>query len=105
MKIKKYVAKTMREALVEIRSELGGNAIILKTRKMAGRGFPFNAPEIEVTAAVDDGMVPEPAFPEIAISGAVPLAPPGSGVYRRPRSSCIVDTARPVTITPWKPPV
>jgi flagellar biosynthesis protein FlhF len=105
MKIKKYVAKTMREALVEIKNELGENAIILKTRKMAVRGFPFSGPEIEVTAAVDDGLVPAPAFPEINVNGAVPVVAPEPGLYRRPRSSCIVDTARPVTITPWKPPV
>lgn len=105
MKIKKYISKSMREALVEIRNELGEGAIILKTRKIPGRAFPFGGPEIEVTAAVDEEASSRPAFPDIAINGALPLATPETGVYNRPRSSCIVDTAEPVAIKPWKPPV
>jgi flagellar biosynthesis protein FlhF len=105
VRIKKYVAKSMREALVEIRNELGESAIILKTRKMAGKGFPFSNAEIEVTAAVDDGAIPEPAFPHISVKGAVPLSSGETGIYNRPRTSCIVDTAQPVAIKPWRPPV
>jgi flagellar biosynthesis protein FlhF len=105
MKIKKYVAKTMREALIEIRNELGDSAIILKTRKLPGKGFPFSGADIEVTAAIDDGAIPQPAFPEINVKGALPLCIPESGVYNRPRSSCIVDTAEPVAIKAWRPPI
>ncbi|MBN2036814.1 MAG: flagellar biosynthesis protein FlhF [Chitinispirillaceae bacterium] len=105
MKIKKYVAKSMREALIEIRKELGDSAIILKTRKMPGRGFPFSGPDIEVTAAIDDDAVPQPAFPRIAVRDAQPVSSMTAGVYNRPRQSCIVDSAQPVTIKPWQPPV
>ena len=105
MKIKKYVAKTMREALIEIRNELGESAIILKTRKFPGKGFPFSGTDIEVTAAIDDGAMPQPAFPEINVKGAVPLCVPETGVYNRPRTSCIVDTAEPVAVKAWRPPV
>jgi flagellar biosynthesis protein FlhF len=105
MKIKKYVAKSMREALVEIRNELGESAVILKTRKLPGKGFPFTGADIEVTAAIDDGAIPQAAFPEINIKGAVPLGIPETGVYNRPRSSSIVDTAEPVAIKAWRPPV
>jgi flagellar biosynthesis protein FlhF len=104
MKIKKYVAKTMREALIAIRGELGEGAIILKTRKLPGKGFPFSGADIEVTAAIDDGAIPQPAFPEINVKGAIPLCVPETGVYNRPRSSCIVDMAEPVAIKAWRPP-
>ena len=101
MRIKKYVAKTMREALVEIKNELGESAVILKTRKMPGGGFPFGGNDIEVTAAIDEDAVarpkPQPAFP--------PLKLDKPGTYARPRPSCIVDTAQPFDIRPWKPPV
>ena len=92
MKIKKYV-------------ELGDSAIILKTRKLPGKVFPFSGADIEVTAAIDDGAIPQPAFPEINVKGAIPLCAPESGVYNRPRSSCIVDTAEPVAIKAWRPPI
>jgi len=52
MKIKKYTAASMREALIQIKKELGPEAVILKTRTIEGKGL-LKKNEIEVTAALD----------------------------------------------------
>ncbi len=80
MRIKKYVAKSMREALLQIKEELGEDAIILKTRKLQKKVFGLAGPdEIEVTAAIDeDASSKKPiAFPPLHVSDP--------GVYNRPR--------------------
>jgi len=97
MRIKKYVAKSMREALMQIKEELGDDAVILKTSKLQKM---FGPDEIEVTAALDEDApaskaqafaplhvsggsdavvpaIPEPAFP----------APPVVRPYTPPRVS------------------
>ncbi|WP_022851727.1 flagellar biosynthesis protein FlhF [Limisalsivibrio acetivorans] len=55
MRIKKYEAYDMAEAMRMIKAELGSEAIILNTRKVVkNSGFGlFSKPVIEVTAAVD----------------------------------------------------
>jgi flagellar biosynthesis protein FlhF len=51
MKVKKYTASTIKEALAKIRQELGDDALIISTREMTGTlGRKF----VEVTAASDD---------------------------------------------------
>jgi flagellar biosynthesis protein FlhF len=52
VKIRKYRAPTMREALAEAKRELGPDALILSTRELR-RGVLGS--EVEVTAAIDDG--------------------------------------------------
>ncbi|RKD27768.1 flagellar biosynthesis protein FlhF [Caminicella sporogenes DSM 14501] len=55
MKVKRYIAKDIQEAMIKIKSELGRDAIILHTRKIRKpgiRGF-LQKPLIEVIAAVD----------------------------------------------------
>ncbi|WIF94655.1 flagellar biosynthesis protein FlhF [Caminicella sporogenes] len=55
MKVKRYIAKDIQEAMIKIKSELGRDAIILHTRKVRKpgiRGF-LQKPLIEVIAAVD----------------------------------------------------
>ncbi|MGM8364120.1 flagellar biosynthesis protein FlhF [Virgibacillus sp. W0181] len=55
MKVKKYVAETMPEAMNEIRKELGPDAVILNSRELKGNGFFgfFRKNRIEVVAALD----------------------------------------------------
>jgi flagellar biosynthesis protein FlhF len=52
MKIKKYRAPTLREALLLVKQELGPQAVVLKTRRLP-RGFlgVLKTLEFEVTAA------------------------------------------------------
>jgi flagellar biosynthesis protein FlhF len=55
MKIKKYVAENMKEAMEQIRNELGSDAIILNSKAVKTKGFLgfFRKNNIEVIAAVD----------------------------------------------------
>jgi flagellar biosynthesis protein FlhF len=82
MKIKKYSAGSMKEALLQIKQELGENAIILKTSKAPKKMFSFSGREtIEVTAAIDDDAPERP-------STTVPMQPltlPVPGIYKRPK--------------------
>ena len=39
MKIKKYLVKDIKEALIQIKQELGENAVILQTRRIRKGGF------------------------------------------------------------------
>ncbi|MCM2674723.1 hypothetical protein [Alkalicoccobacillus plakortidis] len=73
MKLKKFQAESMPEALNQIRTELGSDAVILHTKEItAGGWFGFFAKKkLEVTAAVDpvSNVTPNPkvvaAAPEI----------------------------------------
>ncbi|MFC1725979.1 flagellar biosynthesis protein FlhF [candidate division KSB1 bacterium] len=56
MKIKKFTAPSMQEAMRLMKKELGENAVVLHTRKMGNNGM-LNLPGkgiIEVTAAIDE---------------------------------------------------
>jgi flagellar biosynthesis protein FlhF len=80
MRIKKYTAKSMKEALLQIKQDLGDEAIILKTSHAPGK--LFSQGDIEVTAALDeesrtDASVSHQAFAPIRVSD--------TGVYKRPK--------------------
>ena len=107
MRIKKYVAKSVREALIQIKEEFGEEAVILKTRKLPKKVFSIgDQNDIEVTAAIDESssdVKPLPMPPlQVANKDGV------TGVYRRqrPRTSCIVDMDKPDSpeVKPWYPP-
>ncbi len=55
MKVKRYIAKDVQEAMIKVKSELGRDAIILHTRKIKKPGLTglFKKPLFEVVAAVD----------------------------------------------------
>lgn len=55
MKVKKYIAKSMPEAMKTIRQELGNDAVILNSREIESGGFLgfFTKKSIEVIAAID----------------------------------------------------
>jgi flagellar biosynthesis protein FlhF len=65
MKIRRYLGTDMRDALRQIRAELGNDAVILSTRPL-GSG-------VEVSAAVDAGQLQDIA---LAPPAAPPTAPP-----------------------------
>ncbi|MFO1445925.1 flagellar biosynthesis protein FlhF [Bacillus sp. Bva_UNVM-123] len=56
MKVKKYVASSMGEAMKQIRSELGSDAVILNSREVFTGGLLgfFKKRNIEVLAAIDE---------------------------------------------------
>lgn len=51
MKVKKYTASTMKEALAQIRQEMGEDALIISTREMTA---PLGRKFIEVTVAAEE---------------------------------------------------
>jgi flagellar biosynthesis protein FlhF len=72
MRIKKFTGATLKEATDLMKSELGAEAIILGTRKVA-RGGVLNflgKEEFEITAAIDD-QAASPARPTAAFAGAL----------------------------------
>jgi flagellar biosynthesis protein FlhF len=56
MRIKKFVAATMKEATEQMKKELGPEAIILNTRHVPGGGLRslLGGKQVEITAAIDD---------------------------------------------------
>lgn len=94
MKIKKFTAHTMTEALAKVRDELGNDAIILNTRSNRKGGvFDFiGNPEVEVTAAVDEkpsaknenGSKPRERFSGSIAPSNARLYPPGQSVGYKP---------------------
>ena len=54
MQIKTYMAASMKDALSQIKTELGSNAVIISTREIKESGYGLmSRPLIEVVAAVD----------------------------------------------------
>jgi flagellar biosynthesis protein FlhF len=95
MRIKKYIAKSMRDALTQIKEDLGEDAVILKTRKIPKNVFSLGEKnEVEVTAAIDEetDCSKNTSLKPIAVSNKKDEL---KGVYGRPRTSCIVDMDRP----------
>ncbi|MBN2008089.1 flagellar biosynthesis protein FlhF [candidate division KSB1 bacterium] len=66
MKIKKFVAPTIKQALAQVKQEMGDDAVILNSRKIEKNGIRdvFSKDMYEVTAALDEfdrpKVVPQP---------------------------------------------
>ncbi|RJX16967.1 MAG: flagellar biosynthesis protein FlhF [Desulforudis sp.] len=83
MKIKKYLARDMREAMHLIKEDMGPDAVILASKKVRGRGILalFRPRRLEVTAALDEPReMPKPPPP--AKPGSEPFGSPNR-VYHR----------------------
>ncbi len=90
MRIKKFTASSMREALLQIKEELGEDAVILKSRKIPKGVFTLGSKdEIEVTAGIDEEAVKKEHIAPLKMNEN------STGVYKRPRSSNIIDTNAP----------
>ena len=70
MRIKKYTASSMKEALLMIKQDLGEDAMILKTSRLPKNIFSFgDKSAIEVTAAIDEGVQrKKSSFPPLQVS-------------------------------------
>lgn len=89
MKVKKYTASSMPEAMKQVRSELGSDAVILNSRVIQTGGFMgfFKKNSIEVIAAIDPDteLVPKQAnmdksmkYPPLSIKTEETKAEPNS---------------------------
>ena len=93
MRIKKYKAASMTDALKIVKNELGDNALILSSKKIKGRNGG-----IEVIAAIDDNPLqplkaavpPVPAFEESAKAAA----PKPASVSKRNYASRVYSGSR-----------
>lgn len=103
MRIKKFMAASMREALMQIKEELGEDAVILKTRKIPKNIFALGSKEeIEVTAGIDEEVTSKHDH-----MSPLKMNAAATGVYPRPRGgSNIIDTSQPGApeVRPWVPP-
>ena len=86
MKIKKYVASSMPEAIKQIRAELGSEAVILNSKVVHHGGFLgfFRKKNIEVIAAVDH--VPKSGFHEKEKRVSVSPPPPAGNILKEEHS-------------------
>ncbi|MGQ3480466.1 flagellar biosynthesis protein FlhF [Paenibacillus sp. TY11] len=62
MRVKRYIVDTMPEAMLQIRGDLGTDAVILSTKEMKVGGFMgmFSKKKIEVVAAVEEQQPQKP---------------------------------------------
>src|SRR5262245_51064797 len=102
MKIKRYVAPTMREAIAQIRAEQGPEAVILSNRSIDGG--------MEIIAAVDydEGLMsqalaqiaPKPKAMEKPAAAAVPTPKAGASAPGPVSPSAPVSTPQAATASP-----
>lgn len=61
MRIKKYEGSTEKEAMLQVKEELGKEALIVSVKKIKPKGLYkiFKKPYVEVTAALDDRKISE----------------------------------------------
>ncbi|MHB8170460.1 MAG: flagellar biosynthesis protein FlhF [Thermincolia bacterium] len=75
MKVKRYIAPTMQDAMIQVKLEMGKDAVIIHTRKFKEGGFFgfFGKTMIEVTAAIEEPQVaPKPAKVVNPVSAMAP---------------------------------
>ncbi|NMO96175.1 flagellar biosynthesis protein FlhF [Paenibacillus lemnae] len=76
MRVRRYVVDTMPEAMLSIRKDLGGEAVILSSKEIKVGGFlgMFATRKIEVIAAIEKEDAPKPK-PEGSIKQPQPQVP------------------------------
>ena len=86
MKIKKYIADSMPEALQKVREDLGPRAVLLNTRHIKKEGTlgVLSKRKVEVTAALDDAPPARPASQGAAAPKTE--APASAGPAAMPRA-------------------
>ncbi|GGE46382.1 flagellar biosynthesis protein FlhF [Pullulanibacillus camelliae] len=107
MKIKKFVANSMPEAMSMVKKELGNNAVILYTKNVKKRGLTHlfkSKSAVEVVAALDQvASSPEPlnAFPMPEQEPVQPTKRPEQPVFeRKAYPTQLSDKQEPKTVNP-----
>ncbi len=57
MQIKKFLGSTLKQATTEMKNELGGDAVILGTKVIAGEGRYGGTKMFEITAGIDEELI------------------------------------------------
>ncbi|MFH0918887.1 MAG: flagellar biosynthesis protein FlhF [Fibrobacterota bacterium] len=98
MKIKKFKADTMKEALLLVKAELGPGAVILNTKKVSGSLLSaFGREKYEVTAALDEASF---ARPETTLETAAPAAEKAVATYSPRKLKAVAAARRPAEAAP-----
>lgn len=88
MKVKRYLANDINEAMIKIRHELGRDAVILHSRKIKKPGLLswFSKPMLEVVAAIDE---PSPVMqtPPVTIKDAPAFSAVEAAVKEAPAAN------------------
>ena len=75
MQVKTVRASSVKEAMEQIKDELGSDAVLLHTKKYREGGVLGGAEMIEVTAAVDETQARVPHAPSVYVPPAAPILP------------------------------
>ena len=75
MQVKTVRASSVKEAMEQIKDELGSDAVLLHTKKYREGGVLGGAEMIEVTAAVDETQARVPRAPSVYVPPAEPILP------------------------------
>ena len=75
MQVKTVRASSVKEAMEQIKDELGSDAVLLHTKKYREGGVLGGAEMIEVTAAVDETQARVPRAPSACVPPAEPILP------------------------------
>ena len=64
MTIKKFQGKTKEEAIALAKEEMGASVVIMNVKEVRQKGFLgiFKGSIYEVTAALEDDVMPQPSF-------------------------------------------
>lgn len=87
MRVKRFVAETLQDAMSKVKTDMGKEAVILHTRKFKEGGFLgfFGRQMFEVMAAIEETVVvPEPASKPLAQPRLKPLASVAATVQETP---------------------
>ena len=76
MQVRTVRASSVKEAMEQIKDELGSDAVLLHTKKYREGGVLGGAEMIEVTAAVDETQARVPHTPSVYVPPAAPILPP-----------------------------
>ncbi len=88
MRVKRYVADSIQEAITRVKNDLGRNAIILHTKPFKEGGFLglFSQRRFEVIAAVDEKVAENGPKKADSVQESVPASPAGPAVNINPIS-------------------
>ena len=97
MKIKKYIADSMPEALQKVKDDLGPRAVLLNTRQLKKDGALglLSKRKVEITAALDDAPPPAQKAPAQAAAASTPAQPPARPPARQTSSEDLRPAERP----------
>lgn len=79
MRVKKFKAKTINEAVAQMKAEFGSDAVVLHTKVVKSGGFLgfFSRKSYEITGAIDPNLSPAPRIPKQPIrTKTITPAPP-----------------------------